>query len=192
VYACIRFGWSRDHEEAKDLTQALFADLLERHFWEDIDRSRGSFRSFMKAAIRHFMMNVKRDRARLKRGGANAIRSLDEMENVQRPSYAGKTPDEILDQEWICTVLERGIEKLREELTAAGKKAHFEALRRYDIEPSDPPPSYAEVAKELGVRESDIRNYLHEARLRAIVVEAVREYSADADELHQETRFILG
>ena len=33
VYRTIRLGWRKNNEDAKDLTQAFLADLLERKFW---------------------------------------------------------------------------------------------------------------------------------------------------------------
>src|SRR5437899_11945188 len=68
VYSFIRRqGYAAD--EAKDLTQEFFARVLEKNYFHDADPNRGKFRSFLAAAVRHFLSN-ERDRARaLKRGG---------------------------------------------------------------------------------------------------------------------------
>lgn len=192
IYASIRFGWNRNSENSKDLTQDFFTDLLESEFWEEIDRSRGRFRSFLKAALKHFMLNKVRDRDRQKRRGDRACLSLDQIEDFERPAYSGRSPEDILDQEWVATVLGRGLERLQAEFSRQGKPKHYEILRRYDLEPS--PPSYGELARQLGISESDVRNHLHEARLklRTLVVGVVREYSADSLDLQDEIRFVLG
>jgi hypothetical protein len=57
-------------DEARDLTQAFFADLLDRNFLEAIDRSKGRFRSFMLASLEHFRSN--------QRDKANALRRAEE------------------------------------------------------------------------------------------------------------------
>lgn len=179
LYAAIRYGWNRSEDEAKDLTQEFVSSLLERKFWESIDRSRGSFRSFVKAALKHFMLNELRDRARLKRAHVE----------VSIGDHTGCTAEEALDREWIATVLRAAVDTLRDRLAKEGKSVYFEVLRRYDIDPDH--PTYGSIAAALGLSESDVRNYLHQARarLRSVVRERVQEY---ADDLHDELRFILG
>ena len=179
LFAAIRYGWNRSEDESNDLTQDFISDLLERKFWESIDRSRGSFRSFVKAALKHYMLNDVRDRARQKRAHVE----------ISIGDHTGRTADDALDREWIATVLRSAVEKLKEQFAKEGKSAYFEVLRRYDIEPDN--PTYGSIAAALNLSESDVRNYLHQARarLRAIVRELVQEY---ADDLQEELRFILG
>lgn len=42
-----------DHDD-HDLTQACFARFLEKEYPRDVDRSRGKFRCFLLASMRHF------------------------------------------------------------------------------------------------------------------------------------------
>ena len=44
-----------DEAEAKDLTQAFFAELLERNSVRVADPERGRFRSFLLTAFKHFL-----------------------------------------------------------------------------------------------------------------------------------------
>ncbi len=72
-------------EEAEDLTQAFFARILGG---DDIlqmaDPGRGRFRSFLLAALDHFLANQwRRDRAR-KRGGGQPVLSLDPPDGERR------------------------------------------------------------------------------------------------------------
>ncbi len=63
--------------DAQDLTQEFFARLLEKNWLDAVDREKGKFRSFLLAAMRHFLAN-EWDRAnRLKRGGGQTVLSLD-------------------------------------------------------------------------------------------------------------------
>src|SRR5580692_8852673 len=68
LYAFIRRkGYSE--EDAQDLTQEFFARLLERNEFEMVDPRKGKFRTFLLAALTHFLSN-QRDHARAaKRGG---------------------------------------------------------------------------------------------------------------------------
>src|SRR5262249_16910087 len=68
VYAFIR-SRGYDREQSQDLTQGFFALLIEKNYLRHADRKRGRFRSFLLAAVKHFLAN-ERDRANaLKRGG---------------------------------------------------------------------------------------------------------------------------
>src|SRR5436190_17969820 len=68
LYAFVRRrGFSAD--EAQDLTQEFFLRLLEKDYLRVVDRAKGRFRSFLRAAMEHFLSN-ELDRARAqKRGG---------------------------------------------------------------------------------------------------------------------------
>ena len=55
--------------EAQDLTQGFFARLLAKDYLGQVEPQKGKFRSFLLAALRHFLSDQRdRDRA-LKRGG---------------------------------------------------------------------------------------------------------------------------
>ena len=60
-------------DDAQDLTQEFFARLLKKNWLNAVDSEKGKFRSFLLAAMRHFLVN-EWDRAnRLKRGGGQRI-----------------------------------------------------------------------------------------------------------------------
>ena len=67
LYAYIRHQ-GYEPEEARDLTQGFFTEFLEKDFLADVDPSKGRFRSFLLASLRHYLSH-ERDRERaLKRG----------------------------------------------------------------------------------------------------------------------------
>lgn len=189
VYCAVRYGWNLGSEDAKDAVQAFFADLLERDAFRGLDSRAGRFRSFLKASLKHFMLNAKRDAGRLKRGGGRAVVALDGLECVT--ADPGE-PDEVLDAAWLKGVLERAVERLRDRLQAQGKPRYFDVFRMYDLSTSD--RSYRSLADETGLSESDVRNYLHHARrlLREIVTEEVSTYAAGHEDVGDEVRWILG
>ena len=66
-----------DADDARDLTQAFFARLLEKNDLAAIKRERGRFRSFLLASLKHFLANEwDRQRAQ-KRGGGRPPFSID-------------------------------------------------------------------------------------------------------------------
>ena len=193
LYAAIRFGWNRSHEETKDYTQAFLTDLIEREFWKNLDPSLGKFRSFLKAAARNFMMNEVDARACLKRGGGRARVPLDEIQEIPNPSLPGTSPEGILDEEWIHTVLSTALDQLKKEYPPEEGHAYFDVIRLYYLEGTDR-PTYADVARKLNLTETSVRYYLSEAKvkLRKIVSDIVRQYSSSDGDVEQEVQFILG
>ena len=60
VYGFVRREGARP-EEAKDITQGFFALILERKDFSSVRQEKGRLRSFLLAALKHFMANERRD-----------------------------------------------------------------------------------------------------------------------------------
>lgn len=212
VYAYIRTGWRKSIEDAKDSTQAFFAYLLGKGYVSQVRPTGGTFRGYLKLALKHFLIDAARsDLARRPRTG-KPILSLDaspaEMARLG-PAVAGETPEQAYDREWFRSVLWGAIETLGDELRKEGKEAYFRAFQAYCVDPQVPPatpptstflrgpssdgPTYDRLAKELGVKKSDVRNYLSHcrARLHQILRERVRDYVATDDDVHPELAEVL-
>src|SRR5207237_4006892 len=56
LYAFVRRQGHEAHE-AQDLTQEFFARLIEKRYLTAVERSKGKFRSFLLAALEHFLAN---------------------------------------------------------------------------------------------------------------------------------------
>ncbi len=83
LYAYVR-RQGNSPDDAQDLTQGFFAQLLARHSLATVAPEKGRFRSFLLASVRHFVL-VERERARaLKRGGRTEVISLDGAEAEAR------------------------------------------------------------------------------------------------------------
>ena len=72
--------------------------------------------------------------------------------------------------------------RVRARFQAGRKIVPFLAFQEYHLSKSSPPPTYAELAKRLGVKESDVRNYLHEVR-EAVREEVKAEFASDGGEM---------
>ena len=77
LYAFIRRR-GHDAHDAQDLTQEFFYRLLDRCFLSAVDHKKGRFRSFLLAALEHFLANEWRRSQTLKRGGGKLIISIDD------------------------------------------------------------------------------------------------------------------
>jgi DNA-directed RNA polymerase specialized sigma24 family protein len=152
--------------EAEDLTQGFFGRLLEKNWLEAVDREKGKFRSFLLAAMRHFLANERERAHRLKRGGAQAAVPLDLVLAEQR--YAAEpadpmTAERIFERRWALTLLEQVVARLRAEFVATGKEYVFEELKPALTGEKIP---YAEIATRLGQTEGTVRVAVHRLRMR--------------------------
>src|SRR2546428_1400203 len=76
LYAFVRRKGHSPHD-AQDLTQGFFARLLEKNYVARADRERGRFRTYLLAALTHFLADEWDKARRLKRGGSREIISFD-------------------------------------------------------------------------------------------------------------------
>jgi len=194
LFAFVR-RWGYRPEEAEDLTQAYFSELLEKKFLRSVDRSAGRFRSFLLVSLKHFLSH-ERDRAHaLKRGGGVKPISLDSSTHEVRYGEIAShelTPEQVFDRHWALTVLDRAIDRLRQCAEETGTVHKFEILKPYLTGEAGNPP-YAEIAAELEMTEVGARSALHRLRrrfakmLHAVIVDTV----ADPAEADDEIRYLL-
>jgi len=192
VYGLVRRTWAASNEDAKDLTQDFFTSVvLQDSFAERYSKAKGSFRGYLKGALRNFLSKHSRDAGREKRGGHVVIRSLtlpDGSLDGLVPDLHQMRPDEVFDSTWRRVVLDRASRDLEQKLAAQGKQKYFEVFRRYDLDPEDGSVSYETLARELKISADDVKNYLTRAReefrnsVRALLCQSVGTPEALAEE----------
>jgi RNA polymerase sigma-70 factor (ECF subfamily) len=193
VFAYIRTSWRKPVEDAKDLTQAFFAHVLQKEYLARLQPALGSFRGYLKRALKHFLIDAERSAAA--RRPENALLSIEaspaELERIG-PASANESPEETYDREWFKRVMDDAIATLKKQLTADDKKTYFEVFRLYFVEAKNE-PTYEDVAKRLGLKVTDVRNYLNTCRkeLREILKARIRDYVASDDEVEPELIQIL-
>src|SRR5262249_25097178 len=152
TYAFIRRQGSPPHD-AEDLTQEFFFRFLERHALANVHPAAGKFRSFLLACLKNFLSN-QRERARAqRRGGGQAITSLDCPDPEPRYSLDPadrQTPEAIFERRWAFAVLESTMKDLRQEYSTAEKLPLFEDLQAF-LPGGQGDVSRADLAAKLGV-----------------------------------------
>ncbi len=195
LYAYIRHQGSGP-DEASDLTQAFFTELLEKRVLDGVDPSKGRFRAFLLGTLRHFLSH-ERERARaLKRGGGTVTVSLDldaaEQAYALGQATAAMTPEDVFEQRWTMIVLGQAMERLEREMAGTRRESQFEVLKQYLTSSGEQVP-YREAAQLLEMREGAVKTAVHRLRrrygdcLRAEIAETV----ADPEEVDGEVRHLL-
>jgi RNA polymerase sigma factor (sigma-70 family) len=183
LYAFVR-RQGHSPADAQDLTQEFFARLLAKEWLGSVAPERGRFRSWLLAAMKHFLAKEWRDAHRQKRGGGKGLESLDAMEAEER--YAREPVDlasaeRLYDRRWAMDLLDRGLARLEAEFSKAGKAAQFAALK-FCL--SGEKVALRDVAEQLGSSEGAIKVAVH--RLRERYRELIREEIAETVESPKE------
>jgi RNA polymerase sigma-70 factor (ECF subfamily) len=192
LYAFLRRLGISSHD-AEDLTQGFFAQLLARGGLGHVDRTKGRFRTFLLASLKHFLAD-ERDRATaLKRGGGAPTIALDAADAEQRYALEPRddlTPDRLFDRRWALAVIDRALVRLRAEYGAAGKAALFAELQPTLTAGGRAKP-YSEIGAALAIEEGAVKVAVHRLRqrygaaLRAEIAETVSSPAEVREELRQ-------
>jgi RNA polymerase sigma-70 factor (ECF subfamily) len=182
-------------QDAEDLTQGFFAQLLQANHLDKVQRERGRFRGFLLAALNHFISD-EWDRARAKkRGGgqaaislnAEAAESLYQLEPVDT-----LTAERIYERRWALTLLDTVLQNLEREHELTGKRALFDELR-FCLTGERSKLPYSDLATHLGMSEAAVKVAVH--RLRQRYRELLRAEIANTvsgpDEVEDELRHLF-
>ena len=208
VYVYVRATWHKSVEEAKDLTQAFFAHFLEKDYIAHLHPDKGSFRGYLKEALRHFLIDANRaEQVRKPKEGMFRLDALPgELERLG-PVAPGESPERAYDREWFRCLLGGAIDELKKRLVEDAKAVYFEVFRVYCLDAETDTAhstvlagevpgglTYGEVGARLGIKESDVRNYLTHCRrlLRQILKERIRDYVASDEDVERELEEVAG
>jgi DNA-directed RNA polymerase specialized sigma24 family protein len=182
-------------EEAKDITQGFFADLLEHKSLTAVRKAKGRFRSYLLGALKYFVADERRRAMAIKRGKGQRVIALEELSAEERSDMEPADPltaEQIYERRWASTVLERVLALLKNEYVTGGKAALFESLKQ--LLPDEPgAPSQANVAVQLGMTENAVRQAFHRFRLRyqSLLLEEIAHTVATPGDVQDELRHLI-
>ena len=191
LYAYLRRrGYSA--EEAQDLTQEFFVRVLEGRYLDRADPGKGRFRSFILTSLKFFVAD-EGDRQRARKRGGGAVLPLEFSsgeDRYQREPAHDETPERIFERRWALSVLDRVVEKLRNEFVHHGRPEHFERLKVFLLGQSDAP--YAALAQEMNTSEGALKVAIHRLRkrYRELFRQEIADTVADPAEVESELRFL--
>ena len=176
LYAYLRRrGYSSD--QAQDLTQEFFVRMIEGRYLDRAEPEKGRFRAFLLTSLKFFVADEDDRRRARKRGGGMVVplEFSSGEERYQREPGHDETPERIYERRWALSVLDRVVEKLRNEFVQHGRPDHFERLKVFLLGQSDAP--YGALAQELNTSEGALKVAIH--RLRKRYRELFRQEIAD-------------
>ncbi len=182
-------------EDAQDLTQDFFVQLLRKNYPARADRAKGRFRSFLLHALSQFLADQRERAAALKRGGGQVFLALDQESPEERYRLEVPdtlTPEKLFERRWAQTVLDRAQTRLRDEFVAASKGETYAVLQAFG--PGEQSSiSYADAAVRLGLSESAVKSLIHRLRRRhrELVREEIAHTVPTVAEIDEELRHLV-
>ncbi len=194
LYAFVRRKGHSPHD-AQDLTQAFFARLLEKNYVAQADRERGRFRTFLLAALTHFLADEWDKARRLKRGGGREVISFDAASAEER--YRLEPIDQLdaaklYERRWVTTVFDQVLARLEKEFRDSGKGGLFDQLKG-SLLAEEPALSYAAVGAQLSLTESAVKQAVHRMRRRygELFREEIAQTVAGPGEVEEELKHLF-
>jgi len=145
-----------DVNEAHDLTQAFFAQLLEKNYVGSATPRRGRFRAFLLTAFKHVLSKQWEKAKAQKRGGGRAPIPLDfesADSRIRIEPASGLTAEQFYDQQWAIALVGQILKQLEVEFEQSGKSKLFEELKGFIIGDHSG-KTYGDVAEKLNMTEA--------------------------------------
>lgn len=181
-------------EDAKDLTQEFFCRVIDKQYLKAVLPEKGKFRSFLLLLLNRFLAD-ERDREHCqKRGGGQRIASWDARELEQTCDWEpldDRTPERIYERQWVLTLLQLVLDRLRAEAVEDGNERFFSTVCHF-LE-GDRGDSYGEAAARLRMAEGAVRVAVHRlrARYREILYAEIARTVTSPDEIAEEMRQLV-
>lgn len=179
------------HEDAEDLTQTFFADLITTNSVDRVSSDAGRLRWFLLRSLSHHLSHWRQRATAAKRGGGRHPLHLDMLgaaEFYHLIPADHLTPEVLYDRHWMLALVDRALHRLAGEQALKGHSALFAS-----VEPAltgdGADGSYAEIASRHGITAAAVKMTVLRLRerfrelIRCEVAETVETLEAVEDEI---------
>lgn len=194
LYAYARWkGYSP--ADAEDAVQNFFVHLLEKDLIRKVNPEAGLFRNFLLTALKNHLISAQKREGRIKRGGGVKMMSLDACAGEERfcaEPRDGRTPEALFERSWAMNLIGEALSLLEAEYQQSGHQELFGQLQKALV-PDARPPTYSEMAGELGISEGAVKISAHRMRrrYREILHGLIASTVSNPAEVRREMRHLL-
>jgi RNA polymerase sigma-70 factor (ECF subfamily) len=182
------------NEEAKDLTQAFFHEIvLGNELIQQADRRKGRFRSFLLTALRRFLINAKNKETALKRLPKGKLVALDVVDPDALAAVSeDMSPDESFNCAWVSSLLERVFEEVENSCDRDGMTVYWKVFEERVLQPimdQTEPPSVKEICSKYGIEDGHkLANMIitTKRRIRSALEKNIRKLVTSPEEVTDE------
>ena len=184
----------RDAEEAQELTQSFFErSILSGRLLRAADRTKGSFRPFLKQALRNFVTDHFRKRPRGMSASVRPDADSDGWDQIVSDTGPG-SPEVVYHGAWVRSLLEVALEKVRETCARRGQQQHFELFAARYLDHAGTAPSWRALGEPYGLDEKAARNRTETVarHFRLVLRQMLAEETGSGQAADEEIAALLG
>lgn len=166
------YAWARhsrwSEEDAQDLIQSFFEQLIEKGFLASADPQKGRLRTFLLTCLKRHAADLT-DKAHAAKRDVRKTISLDfEWAEGRYHDHQADTdsPDKLYDRRWAHTLLQYALATLGKEFEADGKTADYEILKPFLGFQPDEQTSSKDAAARLDIGEAALKSRIFRLRNR--------------------------
>ena len=202
IYKYLRLKYSQAPQDAQDLTQGFFAELLERELLSRFDPAKSRLRTYLRVCADSFALNEIKAASRKKRGGEITHVALDfsvaedelraqTIDPAAIPSH--ESLEEFFEKEWIRSLFSSAVEELKALCESRGKQKAFALFESYDLD-GEENLSYAGLAARHGLSVTDVNNHMAWTRreFRRIALDRLHALCGSEEEFARESKTLFG
>jgi DNA-directed RNA polymerase specialized sigma24 family protein len=158
VYCYLRRK-GHDNEQAKDLTQAFFHEVvLNRDLVRRADQAKGRFRSFLLYALNRYVAKQNLKEKALKRIPKAKLVPLDIVEPPALPEdIKNASAEESYHYTWLSALLERALSDVKTECDKQGMETHWVLFHERVVQPileNNAQPSLKRLCKDYNIKDA--------------------------------------
>lgn len=202
IYKYLRLKYSQAPQDAQDLTQGFFAELLERDLLSRFDPVKSRLRTYLRLCADSFALNEMKAASRKKRGAEFTHVALDfsaaedelRTQTIDPSSIPSpESLDDFFEKEWIRSLFSSAVAELHKLCESRGKQKAFAMFETYDLD-GEENVSYADLAARHGLSVTDINNQIAWARreFRRIAMEQLHALCGSEEEFARESKALFG
>ena len=193
IYAFLRRRGTPS-EDARDLTQEFFAQLIEKGWLAGVERRETRFSTLLLTILQRFHISAHRHATREKRGGSVPPLALDLAQAEEwfgAEPATNETPERIFERRWALAVLDAALDRLREDCRISGRARLFDTLSPF-LSRNAAPGEYDSAAQSLGLKQRAVVVAVHRLRgdFRAMVREEVAAGLTDRARVDEEMKHL--
>jgi len=188
-----------DNEQAKDLTQGFFHEVvLDRDLIDRADPSKGSFRSLLLHALNHYVVDERRKETARKHIPKDKLVPLDIADPPALPQIVDELgPEETFNYAWEADLLERALSEVKESYSQQGLQTHWNVFRDRLLQPlleNQPPLALRQICRQYGIEDEATASHMLETvkrRFQSVLRKQVRQTVLAGQVVEEELKEIL-
>lgn len=184
-----------DHDDAADMVQGFFEELLSREVLGSVKKRETRFRTFLLTCFTHWVSTHRRRESAGKRGGMEEFITLEELEQLEQEVEDNdqESPERTFDRRWARALYDNAIRALDQQIAGSEDPEFLTALMDATMKSSGGRTDFDDLGRRFSQTPASIRKAAHELRQKFSLHlrHEVRKVVASKEEVDEELRYLI-